>query len=93
MIITITKDDGTISYDVNAIEDENLRANASVMISKVSQLEVITEALSFASATHRGNLEVLLQDVPEAIVKGEGDTDTDEVDVEQGEEESLETDS
>ena len=68
MIITIKNDKGVMSYDVNAIEDEGMRAEASVMVSKVSQLEVITEALSFASATHRGNLETLLKDTPEAVV-------------------------
>ena len=74
MIITITNDEGIISYDVNTIKDDGMRANASVMISKVSQIEVITEALNFASATHRGNLETLLKDAPEAVVESEEET-------------------
>tara|TARA_R110000822_G_scaffold46483_3_gene123594 strand:- start:1311 stop:1592 length:282 start_codon:yes stop_codon:yes gene_type:complete len=93
MIITIKNDEGVTSYDVTAIEDDNMRANANVMISKVSQLEVITEALNFASATHRGNLETLLKDYPDAIVDDEGDTVADEVAVEQDEDESLKKDS
>ncbi len=93
MIITIKNEEGITSYDVNAIEDDNIRANANVMITKVSQLEVITEALNFASATHRGNLETLLKDNPDAVVEEEGDTAIDEVAVEQDEEESLKKES
>jgi hypothetical protein len=74
MIITIKNDDGVTSYDVTKIEDDSMRANANVTISKVSQLEVITEALNFASATHRGNLETLLKDAPEAVVESEEET-------------------
>ena len=74
MIITIKNDDGVMSYDVTKIEDDSMRANANVTISKVSQLEVITEALNFASATHRGNLETLLKDTPEAVVESEEET-------------------
>tara|TARA_R110002126_G_scaffold194147_1_gene342323 strand:+ start:1099 stop:1353 length:255 start_codon:yes stop_codon:yes gene_type:complete len=74
MIITIKNDDGVTSYDVTKIEDDGMRANANVTISKVSQLEVITEALNFASATHRGNLETLLKDTPEAVVESEEET-------------------
>tara|TARA_R110000803_G_scaffold69266_2_gene131515 strand:- start:1606 stop:1860 length:255 start_codon:yes stop_codon:yes gene_type:complete len=71
MIITIKNDDGVMSYDVSKIEDEQKKANASVTIQKVSQLEVVVEALNFASATHRGNLETLLKDTPEAVVESE----------------------
>ena len=74
MIITIKNDDGVMSYDVTKIKDDGMRANANVTISKVSQLEVITEALNFASATHRGNLETLLKDTPEAVVESEEET-------------------
>ena len=74
MIITIKNDDGVTSYDVTKIKDDGMRANANVTISKVSQLEVITEALNFASATHRGNLETLLKDTPEAVVESEEET-------------------
>jgi hypothetical protein len=80
MIVSITNDDGVTSYDVAKIEDEQARANANVTISKVSQLEVVMEALSFASAAHRGNLEKLFADTPEALV-------------EQEEEEVVDTDS
>lgn len=62
MIVSIKNDDGVTSYDVAKIEDENVRANANVIISKVSQLEVLLEALNFTSATHRGNLESLLKE-------------------------------
>ena len=71
MIITIKNDEGVMSYDVTKIKDDGMRANANVTITKVSQLEVITEALNFASATHRGNLETLLKDTPEAVVESE----------------------
>lgn len=81
MIVSIKNDDGVTSYDVAKIEDENVRANANVIISKVSQLEVLLEALNFTSATHRGNLESLLKENPDAIVEtGEEevqDTETD----------------
>ena len=81
MIVSIKNDDGVTSYDVTKIEDENVRANANVIISKVSQLEVLLEALNFTSATHRGNLESLLKENPDAIVDtGEEevqDTETD----------------
>jgi len=74
MIITIKNDEGVMSYDVTKIKDDGIRANANVTITKVSQLEVITEALNFASATHRGNLETLLKDTPEAVVESEEET-------------------
>ena len=32
------------------------------------------QALNFASATHRGNLETLLKDTPEAVVESEEET-------------------
>jgi hypothetical protein len=71
MIVSIKNDDGVTSYDVTKIEDENVRANANIIISKVSQLEVLLEALNFTSATHRGNLESLLKENPDAIVETE----------------------
>ena len=80
MIVSIKNDDGVTSYDVAKIEDEQARANANVTISKVSQLEVVMEALNFASAAHRGNLEKLFADTPEALF-------------EQEEEEVVDTDS
>tara|TARA_R100001198_G_C5137097_1_gene152636 strand:+ start:278 stop:532 length:255 start_codon:yes stop_codon:yes gene_type:complete len=74
MIITIQNDEGVTSYDVNQIEDEQIKNNARVTISKVGTLDVILEALNFASATHRGNLETLLKDTPEAVVESEEET-------------------
>jgi len=74
MIITITNDEGLTSYDVNNITDEQTQANARVTINKVTTLEVVLEALSFAGATHRGNLETLLKDSPEAMVESEEET-------------------
>ena len=69
MIVTIKNDEGMLSYKINSIEDEQKLNEAKVIVSKVGSLEVITEALSFASATHRANLERLLGDSPEALVE------------------------
>ena len=69
MIITVKKDDGELVYDVNKIEDEGKQNEARVIISKVGSLEVILEALTFASATHRANLEKLLDECDEAKVE------------------------
>jgi hypothetical protein len=68
MIISIKNDEGITSYDVNKIENEELQNNARITINKVGQLEVLLEALNFASTAHRGNLESLLKDTPEAVV-------------------------
>ena len=69
MIVTIKNDEGMLSYNINSIEDEQKLNEAKVIVSKVGSLEVITEALSFASATHRANFERLLGDSPEALVE------------------------
>ncbi len=74
MIVTIKNDDGIISYDINSISDEQKLKEAKIIVSKVGNLETVTEALSFASATHRANLEKLLGDSPEALVE-EGTTE------------------
>jgi hypothetical protein len=71
MIITVKKDDGEVIYDVTKITDEAKQGEARVIISKVGNLDTVTEALSFASATHRANLERLLEDSPESIVEPE----------------------
>jgi|TARA_R110001592_G_C12841679_1_gene720962 hypothetical protein len=71
MIITVSNDDGVMSYDVTKIENQELQNNARITINKVGTLEVLVEALNFASATHRGNLESLLKDTPEAMVESE----------------------
>jgi hypothetical protein len=71
MIITINNDDGTTSYDVNNINDDKVKQEATVIVQKVGNLQVIIEALDFASRTHRANLEELLKDREEAIVETE----------------------
>ena len=77
MIITIKNDDGESVYDVSMIEDEQKRTNASVSINKIGTLNVLVEALNFASQGHQNNLEAVLKDSPEAIVKQE-ETETEE---------------
>ncbi len=69
MIVSIKNNDGVTSYDVTKIADDNVRTNANVIISKVSQLEVLLEDLNFTSATHMGTLESLLTENPNAIVE------------------------
>jgi len=69
MIVTINNESGTTTYDVSKVKDENIRTQATVMINKVGQLEVLLEALNFTSSTHRANLEALLKDCPESLVE------------------------
>ena len=69
MIITIKNDSGESVYDTDKIEDEARAKEAQVIISKTSTLEVIIEALSFTSQTHRNNLEKLLNDSPESLIE------------------------
>ena len=71
MIISINNDDGTTSYDVNNISDDGVKQEATVIVQKVGNLQVIIEALDFASRTHRANLEELLNGRDEAIVETE----------------------
>jgi len=71
MIISINNDDGTTSYDVNNISDDKVKQEANVIVQKVGNLQVIIEALDFASRTHRANLEELLNGRDEAIVETE----------------------
>ena len=71
MIVTINNDNGTTTYDVSKVEDESIRTQATIIINKVGQLEVILEALNFTSTTHRANLEALLKDCPESLVEVE----------------------
>jgi hypothetical protein len=71
MIITIKNDEGESVYDVSMIEDEQKRTNASVSINKIGTLNVLVEALNFASQGHQNNLEAVLKDSPEAIVEQE----------------------
>tara|TARA_R100001463_G_scaffold5308_1_gene18421 strand:+ start:821 stop:1141 length:321 start_codon:yes stop_codon:yes gene_type:complete len=76
MIITITKDDGTVtSWDTNNITDDSVKMDANVIIRKVEILGVVAEGLQYSSDTYRNNLTMLLQNRDEAIV----DTPTSEV--------------
>ena len=77
MIITIKNEDGETVYDVSKIEDEQQKANANVTIPKVGTINVLVEALNFASQGHQNNLEAVLKDSPEAIVEQE-ETETEE---------------
>ena len=69
MIITINNDDGNTSFDVNNIDDDKVKQEATVIVQKVGNLQVIIEALDFASRTHRANLEELLKGREEAVVE------------------------
>ena len=69
MIITINNDDGTTNFDVNNITDDTVKKEATVVVQKVGNLQIIIEALDFASRTHRANLEELLKGRDESIVK------------------------
>ena len=69
MIITIKNDDGESVYDVSKIEDEQKRNGANITISKIGTLNVLVEALNFASQGHQNNLEAVLNDSPEAMME------------------------
>ena len=71
MIITITNEDVVTNFDVNNISDDAVKQEATVIVQKVGNLQIIIEALDFASRTHRGNLEDLLKSREEAIVEPE----------------------
>ena len=75
MIITINNDDGTTNFDVNNITDDAVKQEATVIVQKVGNLQVVIEALDFASRTHRANLEELLKGRNEAIVEPAEETD------------------
>ena len=77
MIITIKNNDGESVYDVSKIEDEQKRAGVNVSISKIGTLNVLVEALNYASQGHQNNLEAVLKESPEAIVEQE-ETETEE---------------
>ena len=78
MIVTINNESGTSTYDVSKVNDESIRTQATVMINKVGQLEVLLEALNFTSSTHRANLEALLKDCPESLVENKEEDVTEE---------------
>jgi|TARA_A200000159_G_scaffold147900_1_gene155286 hypothetical protein len=69
MIITIKNDDGESVYDVSKIENEENKAGANISISKIGTLNVLVEALNFASQGHQNNLEAILKESPEAVVE------------------------
>ena len=75
MIITINNDDGTTNFDVNNITVDAVKQEATVIVQKVGNLQVVIEALDFASRTHRANLEELLKGRDEAIVEPAEETD------------------
>ena len=76
MIITIKNDDGEAVYDVSKIEDEQKRAGANVSISKIGTLNVLVEALNYASQGHQNNLEAVLKESPEAVVEQDDEEET-----------------
>jgi len=78
MIITVSKEDGQVVYDVNKVNDEQKQQGARVTIQKVGFLDTIVEALSFASNTHRANLEEMLSTCEEAIVENNSEEETEE---------------
>jgi hypothetical protein len=71
MIITITNEDVATNFDVNNISDDAVKQEATVVVQKVGNIQIIIEALDFASRTHRANLEELLKSRDEAIVEPE----------------------
>ena len=83
MIITIRKDDGTVTYNTSMIEDDNNKNEANTMISKIGTLNVVVEALNFASDTHQNNLTILLQNSEEAMVEEPAEPVEEEVIVEE----------
>ena len=83
MVITIRKDDGTVTYNTSMIEDDNNKNEANTMISKIGTLNVVVEALNFASDTHQNNLTILLQNSEEAMVEEPAEPVEEEVVVEE----------
>ena len=76
MIITIANVNGETLYDINKINDDNKKQEATIIINKAGQLQVTVEALDFAARTHRLNLERLLEECKEAVIEPEKkDTD------------------
>jgi len=71
MIVNINNESGTTTYDVSRVDNESIKNQATIIINKVGQLEVLLEALNFTSTTHRANLEALLKDCPESLVENE----------------------
>jgi enoyl-[acyl-carrier-protein] reductase (NADH) len=80
MIITITNEDVVTNFDVDNISDDAVKQEATVVVQKVGNLQIIIEALDFASRTHRANLEELLKSRDEAIVEPEPEVMEDKTD-------------
>jgi len=78
MVVTITNEDVTTNFDIDMITDDAVKQEATVIVQKVGNLQVIIEALDFASRSHRANLEVLLQGRDESIVESEGEAEVEE---------------
>ena len=76
MIITIKNDDGESVYDVSKIEDEERKAGANISISKIGTLNVLVEALNYASQGHQNNLEAVLKESPESVVEQDEEEET-----------------
>ncbi len=93
MIITIRKDDGTVTYDTSMIEDDSNKNNANTIISKIGTLNVMVEALNYASETHQNNLQILLQNSEEAMVDAPEEPVEEEAEEEVVEETSKEDES
>jgi len=77
MIITIRNEGVETNFDISQIKDEALKQEATVIVQKVGNLQVIIEALDFASRTHRSGLEELLKGCDEALVEAERARDED----------------
>ncbi len=71
MVVTINKDDEVLNFDINNIADDAKKQEATVIVQKVGNLQVVIEALDFASRTHRANLEQLLEGCEEDKVEAE----------------------
>jgi len=82
MIITIKNEGGETNFDINNISDDVVKQEATVIVQKVGNLQVLIEALDFASRAHRGNLEELLKGRDEAIFVSPEPTEQVEVVVE-----------
>jgi|TARA_S200002703_G_scaffold103262_2_gene89516 hypothetical protein len=69
MIITIKNESGENLFDINKINDEQKKQEATITVQKVGTLQVVIEALDFASRTHRANLEQLILECDEARIE------------------------
>ena len=69
MIINIKTSEGEeVVFETNDIDDEKKRNTAHTIIHKVANLEIINEALMFASKAHRSTLEGLLMGCEDAKI-------------------------